>query len=61
VAVKFVVTKAGLVEDAQIVKSQNDRLNKPALNVIRSIPVFRPAIKDGEIVSSYLTGIVHFR
>jgi protein TonB len=51
VFVSFVVTKEGIVTNANIVKSADPSLNKEALRVIRMLPDFTPARKDGKAVN----------
>lgn len=55
VFVKFVVTKDGLVQNAQVLKGVEDcvECDAEALRVISSMPKWTPAKKDGKTVNCY--------
>ncbi len=61
VAINFVVTKAGLIEQIQVYRSQDERLDAEALNVISNIRDFNPGIKDGKPVNTRLKSVLHFK
>jgi protein TonB len=50
VRVRFVVEKNGRITNAQVMQSDNAVLNAEALRVVRSMPRWKPARKDGEPV-----------
>lgn len=61
VAVNFVVTKAGHVEKIEVYRSQDDRLDAEAINVISSIRGFNPGIKDSKPVNTQVKSVLHFK
>lgn len=61
VAVNFVVTKAGSVEQIMVYRSQDERLNREALRVINGIRGFNPGIKDGKPVNTRVKSVLHFK
>jgi protein TonB len=60
VFVNFTVNQTGLVQDAQVAKSDSPLLNAAALAAVRKLKPFRPGRKDGEPVSTPYTIPVKF-
>lgn len=48
VYVQFMINEDGSISNALVVRGQDKDLNKEALRVIRNMPNWKPAIKDGE-------------
>jgi len=61
VFVAFLVDKDGNVKDATVVKSANKYLDKEALRVIKGMPKWNPAKKDGKNVAAKMTLPVAFK
>ncbi|MDD2961858.1 MAG: TonB family protein [Muribaculaceae bacterium] len=61
VVVQVVVSKDGSVRDPKIINSVAPVLDKEALRVIKSLPRFTPAMKDGRSVNVYFSFPVTFR
>lgn len=55
VFVSFVVEKDGSIQDVKIEKGVTPALNEEALRVVRSMPKWTPALKDGKEVRTVLT------
>lgn len=53
VLVKFVIEKNGAVTNLSIVRGVDNALDKEALRVVRNMPNFTPAKKNGLVVRSY--------
>ena len=61
VFVKFVVEKDGSTTNIEIVKSSYHKfLNIEAVKIVKKMPKWLPAKKDGKIVRSYLTLPIRF-
>ena len=55
VFVSFVVEKDGSIQNAKVEKGVSPALNEEALRVVRGMPKWTPALKDGKEVRSVLT------
>ena len=55
VIVKFVINENGQVESARVVRSVSETIDEALLLAIETMPVWKPAIKNGEPVKSYVT------
>jgi periplasmic protein TonB len=53
VFVRFIVRKDGRLDKVHLVKGPNDECNAEAIRVIKSMPVWTPAMDRGDAVSSY--------
>ena len=60
VIVSFEVGKKGNLSNYKIVKSTNPSLNEDALNIVKSMPKWKPAKKNGKNVKSKISIIVNF-
>lgn len=60
VVVGFEVSEKGNLSNFKIVKSTNPSLNEDALNIIKSMPNWKPAKRDGIKVKSKMNVIVNF-
>jgi len=58
---RFIVTRAGKVENAEVVRSLDPRCDKEALRVIRLLPRFIPGKQHGVNVNVYYTIPITFR
>ncbi len=47
IMVKFFVNTDGSLSDFQVVKSDNSNLDEQALNIIKAMPNWEPAVKEG--------------
>lgn len=61
VMVKFVVEKDGSIGDVQILRSPDEDLSKEAMRVVKAMPKWSAARKDGQPVRSYFTLPIMFR
>lgn len=61
VIVQFVVTKDGKITNEKVVRSVDPLLNEEALRVIRSMPVWIPAKRDGQNIDLLFTLPLTFR
>ena len=61
VVVQFVVEKDGTITNPKIARGVDPYLDKEALRVIRKMPKWIPATKDGQVVRSYFNLPVTFR
>lgn len=61
VMVKFVVTKKGRLTDVCVHKSDDPRLEEPALQLVHSMKKWRPAKKDGKAIDFPMVLPVQFR
>lgn len=55
VFVSFVVEKDGSIQNAKVEKGVSPALDEEALRVVRSMPKWTPAMKDGKEVRTVLT------
>ena len=55
VFVQFKIDTDGTCGDYKILKSANEALNQPAIDVIEMMPKWTPATKDGNKVASVMT------
>lgn len=55
VRVRFVVTKDGSIDKAEVVESVHPEMDKEALRVVKKMPKWIPGEKEGEPVSVYFT------
>lgn len=60
VIVSFEVGKKGNLSNYKIVKSTNPSLNEDALNIVKSMPKWKPAKKNGKNVKSKISIIINF-
>ena len=60
VFVKFIVRKDGSIDNIQVERGVHQSLDKGATNLIKRMPIWQPAEKNGVIVSSYFTLPVTF-
>lgn len=60
VFVRFMVKKNGELTKIYLVKGLNDACNKEAIRVIKKMPVWIPAMQEGEDVSSWHTLPIYF-
>lgn len=61
VTVRFVVSSAGDVTNAEIVRGVDPACDAEALRVIRSMPKWKPGMQNGKVVSVYYTLPILFR
>lgn len=61
VLVKFVVEETGKIGSAKVVLSVDKELDKEALRLVKSLPLFSPGRKNGEAVSVWNTLQVVFK
>ena len=61
VVIQFYVEKDGSITDPTVCKSVNPSLDKDALRMVRSMPKWKPARKNGEAVRSQQTITIPFR
>jgi TonB family protein len=61
ILVKFIVTKSGKVEKAQIVRGLNPIIDKEGIRVVNSLPDFIPGELKGEKVSVYYVLPITFK
>jgi len=61
VYVTFVVGRDGYVKDAKIQRGVDPSLDKEALRVISSLPIWKPGKFDGKPVNTYFTVPVNFK
>lgn len=61
VIVQFLVTKTGEITDVEVVRPVEETLNAEALRLIKGMPKWTPAVKDGEKVDVKYTLPVTFR
>ncbi len=55
VIAKFVIDENGQVESARIVRSVSETIDSALLLAIETMPAWKPAIRDGQPVKSYVT------
>jgi periplasmic protein TonB len=55
VVLKLVIDKTGKVADITVMQSVFPSLDSEAMRVVRSLPAWQPALKDGKPVNSYYT------
>ena len=60
VQVNFIIEKDGSVSNVRVVRSQDERLDEAALNVVRISPKWKPARMHGKKVRSTLTIPIEF-
>jgi protein TonB len=60
VALVFLLTETGTVEDARVESSSRPEFERPALEAIRRWR-FKPGMKDGEAVQTYMRQPIRFR
>ncbi len=61
VAIRFVVTKEGKIENPVILRSLDYYMNEEALRVVRMMPDWEPAIHEGKKVDCYFIIPIVFR
>ncbi len=61
VIVKFVVDKKGKITQVEAIRGENEALKKEAVRVVKKMPRWTPAQKDGKPVRSRLNLPVMFR
>jgi len=61
VVIRFVVSRTGEVEKAEVVRSLDSNCDKEALRVVRSLPKWIPGRQNGENVPVYYTLPITFR
>lgn len=61
VVVNFVVSKTGKIGNVQIMKGVSPSLDKEAVRVVKSMPVWTPGKKDGKNVACYFSLPVSFK
>jgi len=61
VVVKFVITKQGKAQEAEIIRSVHPILDSAALEVIPKLKEFTPGIQDGKYVHVYFTLPISFK
>ena len=61
VIVQFVVKKDGSIGEVKVVRSLEENLDKEAIRVIKSLPMFTPGRHDGKAVSVWYTLPVPFK
>lgn len=60
VSLVFVLTESGVVEEARVESSSRPEFERPALEAIRRWR-FKPGMKDGEVVRTYMRQPIRFR
>jgi TonB family protein len=60
VYVTFTVNKTGKVTDSKVIRSTNDALNKKALEIVNSMPDWKPGMQRGKAVSVSFTVKIDF-
>jgi TonB family protein len=60
VVVSFMVSEKGKLSDFKVTKSTNASLNRDAMNIIKSMPNWTPAKRDGKNVKSKMSVVVNF-
>ncbi len=60
VFVRFIVSKNGKLSRIYLVKGLNEICNKEALRVVKMMPVWIPAMENGESVNSWHTLPIYF-
>lgn len=53
VEVEFIVNKRGKVRKVKVLHGVNEELDEEAVRVIKKLPRFNPALKDGKAVAFY--------
>ncbi len=61
VYVAFIVEKDGSISNVEIVRGVSASINQEAMRVIRSMPKWNPALKDGLIVRSRARVPINFK
>lgn len=61
VVVQFVVGEDGKVRDVTIIRSVREDLDEAAMEVIRQMPAWKPAIKDGVPVAASMTMPIKYK
>lgn len=61
VMVGFTVNKDGSIDDVTIKKSENNIFDAEALRVVKSMPNWNPATKDGKAVTSQMVLPIQFK
>ena len=61
VKVKFVVGTDGTVQDAGVIQSDNMALDDAAIDVVKKLPTFRPAMLEGKVVAMSFVLPVRFK
>ncbi len=61
VVVRFVVSTDGSIRDVKVLKGVHPDLDKEAMRVVYRLPKFKPAMLNGQPVSTYYTLPLNFR
>ena len=60
VVIKAVITKDGVIQKTEVVRSRGELLDNEAIRVVNTLPRFNPALKDGHPVDSCCNVRVRF-
>lgn len=61
VIVQFVIDKDGSIIDVRVIKGVHPLLDEEAIRVIKSMPKWKPAMKDGVLVKSRFNMPINFK
>lgn len=61
VIIRFVVTKEGNIANAEVIQSVDPEIDNEAMRVIKSMPKWKPALKNDKAVNSYYSLPVVFK
>ena len=61
VIVEFVLNENGVVEDVKVIKGVHELLDQEAIRVVKTLPVFTPAMQRGKAVKLKYTIPVNFK
>lgn len=59
--IRFVVSKDGSISNVEVLRGADPSLDKEAVRVVKSMPPWVPAMKDGKKVNAYFTLPVTFK
>lgn len=61
VVVEFIVEKDGSVGEVKIVRGKHPSLDKEAVRLVKSLPMFNPGMLNGKTVSTWFTLPINFK
>lgn len=61
IILKFIVNEDGSVSDVRIVKSDNEKMNNAAMDVVKGMPKWNPGKENDQPVAAYMMVVINLK